>query len=178
MTAYVACTDSPCYPAGMREIMLSRGKVAIVDDEDFEELNAHKWHALKACRTWYACRRAGPDFLYMHAVIAVTPKGAKTDHRDGDGLNNTRRNLRICTDQQNACNQTRKRSDGITSRYRGVSWDKVNCKWLVNITGGGVKKNLGRYDCEFYAAGVYDAAGIARDPDHFTPNFSASWLAP
>jgi hypothetical protein len=162
----------------MREISLSRGKFAIVDDEDYEGLNQHKWYALKACRTWYAARRAGTDFVYMHAVLAQTPKGAKTDHVDGDGLNNRRGNLRICTDAQNACNQTRKRRGEHTSRYRGVHWDKVNCKWLVNITGAGFKKNLGRYSCEFYAAGVYDAAGIARDPKHFTPNFSASWLAP
>lgn len=177
----VVCTDTPWYPVGMREIKLSRGKVALVDDEDFEELSKYKWHALKGCHTWYAARNGcgnEREYVYMHAVIACSPSGSKTDHRDGDGLNNIRSNLRVCTAEQNARNQTRKRSDGITSRYRGVHWDSVNGKWRAQIKSGGRTLSLGRFDNEFDAAGAYDAAGIARDPEFFTPNFSASWLAP
>lgn len=179
--AAVACTDSLCYPVGMREIQLTQGKVAIVDDEDFESLNKHRWHALKACRTWYAARNGygnGRDYVYMHAVIASAPSGSKTDHKDGDGLNNTRSNLRVCTDEQNARNQTRKRNGEHTSRYRGVHWDSTNSKWRAQIKSGGRTLSLGRFGNEFDAAGAYDAAGIARDPEFFTPNFSASWLAP
>jgi hypothetical protein len=100
----------------------------------------------------------------------------QTDHIDGDGLNNQRHNLRSATDLQNACNQTRKRA-GCASQFRGVTWHRRAEKWQAQIKIGGHLKYLGSFRDEFAAARAYDAAGIARDPDHFTPNFSASWLA-
>lgn len=163
----------------MKTIELSRGLVALVDDADFEALNRHKWSALKACRTWYAVRESETGFAYMHRVIAVTPKGVKTDHMDGNGLNNQRANLRVCTNGQNSRNQTRKRTGReFTSRFRGVSLHRATGKWLAQIGGHGAHKYLGLFACEIAAAGAYDAAGISRDPEFFTPNFSASWLAP
>lgn len=161
----------------MRTIELTQGKVALVDDEDFAELSRHKWSVLKASRCWYAVRSAPTGFLYMHAVIAGTPKGSKTDHADGDGLNNRRSNLRVCSDAQNSNNQTRKRL-GCSSQYRGVSLHRATGKWLAQIKDTGRYMYLGLFESERAAAGAYDAAGIARDPEYFTPNFSASWLAP
>lgn len=163
----------------MKKIALTRGKVALVDDEDFETLSCHKWCADKKGRTWYAVRRPGPGRanVLMHSAIAGTPAGMTTDHIDGDGLNNTRANLRVCTKGQNRQNQTRK-IERCTSRFRGAHWDPVNRKWISSIRVCGIKKYLGRFSTEFEAAGAYDAAGIERDPEYFTPNFSASWLAP
>jgi len=163
----------------MKTIKLSRGKEAVVDDEDFEALSRHKWSALKATSgSWYAVRMCGGAYLYMHAIVAGTPKGkAKTDHIDGDGLNNRRGNLRICTNKQNAHNHTRKRK-GCGSQYRGVSLHRATGKWLVQIRTDGIGRYVGLFESEIDAAGAYDAAGFARDPEHFTPNFSASWLSP
>ncbi len=59
-----------------------------------------------------------------------------------------------------------------------MSWDASRGKWEARIKVDGKLKHLGRFFNEFDAAGAYDAAGIARDPEFFTPNFSASWLAP
>lgn len=160
----------------MKTIELTRGKVAIVDNEDFDELRRHKWSALKTGRTWYAVRQSPAGFLYMHGVVAGTPSGSKTDHVDGDGLNNQRANLRVCTSAQNSCNQTRKRAD-CSSRYRGVT-RRPDGKWMAQIKGDGVYAYLGLFESEHDAAGAYDVAGMARDPNYFTPNFSASWLAP
>jgi hypothetical protein len=113
----------------------------------------------------------------MHSVVAGTPDGMTTDHINGDGLDNRRCNLRVCTWSQNRRNQTRK-MEGCTSRFRGVSWDPPNGKWRAAIRVDGGRIALGRFVSEYDAAGAYDAAGISRDPEHFTPNFSASWLAP
>jgi len=170
----------------MREIKLTQGKVALVDDADFEELSKHKWWAYyrRSENRWYCARKAPSGVerprqktVYMHAVIAGTQPGFDTDHIDGDGLNNTRRNLRVCTRAENQHNQTRK-NQGRTSRYRGVSWNNKNRKWEAVIRSNWKQAYLGGFDSEHDAAGAYDVAGIARDPEHFTPNFSASWLAP
>lgn len=166
----------------MKSIALTQGQFAIVDDDDYEYLAKHKWQAQRTSRdTFYAVRHVRIDGrqrrLYMHAVIAQTPAGADTDHIDGDSLNNRRANLRVTSKAQNQYNQTRKRS-GCTSRYRGVSRHAASGRWHASIEIGGSGRSLGYFKSEHDAAGAYDAAGIARDPEHFTPNFSASWLVP
>jgi hypothetical protein len=166
----------------MKTIPLTRGLFALVDDEDHEAISAHNWCAVRT-RTpgqFYAMR-SGPRparvKIWMHVVVNGTADGFLTDHRDGDGLNNRRSNLRTVTDQQNQRNHTRKRA-GCGSPYRGVGWHGLRSKWVAYIRIDGKQRHLGLFDSEIDAAGAYDAAGIARDPEHFTPNFSASWLAP
>lgn len=89
----------------LRTIPLTQGKVAVVDDEDFERLARHKWHATKHRNTWYACRSitvGGRHYIiYMHREITGAPNGVEVDHWDWDGLNNTRANLRLCTHAEN-----------------------------------------------------------------------------
>src|SRR3989304_2105986 len=87
---------------GMKEIQLSQGKVALVDDEDFEMLNRYKWSAMRGANTYYAythiiLESGKRTSIAMHRVIMQTPVGYETDHRDRNGLNNQRFNLRICT---------------------------------------------------------------------------------
>jgi hypothetical protein len=159
----------------MKRIPLTQGLVATVDDEDFDELNQSKWFAVKDQRTYYAVRRApansGPrGLIRMHRVIADTPPCMHTDHIDGDGLNNTRLNLRVVSNQQNQHNQNHKQQNA-TSQSRGVCWDKRRNKWQANIAVDSKNKFLGYFDSEHAAARAYDAAGFERDPEHFTPNF-------
>lgn len=73
----------------------------MVDDEDFEYLNQWKWTAHRIGNDWYATRGEKKKIIYMHREILRTPKGMLTDHIDMDGLNNQKKNLRICTHQQN-----------------------------------------------------------------------------
>jgi hypothetical protein len=160
-----------------KTIELTRGRVAIVDDEDYEALAKYRWTALRGNRTWYARRTEHCVRYWMHRQIMCTPAGAFTDHINGDGLDNRRTNLRVVSQFQNARNRTHK-ALGKSSRFRGVCWDKQRCLWRATIRVNGRIKTTGWSVCEFAAAGAYDAAGIARDPEHFTPNFSASWLAP
>ena len=117
----------------MKTIPLTQGKVALVDDCDYEKLSQHKWHARKDLNTYYAQRRICKDgkwiLIHMHREIIGTPDGMKTDHIDRDGLNNQRANLRVCTHQENMMNM-RKRKDN-TSGDRNVYWKKSQSRWEV-----------------------------------------------
>jgi hypothetical protein len=158
----------------MKQIPLSQGLYALVDDEDYEQLSRYKWHALVKHLTAYAVRNGHQTDgsrrnVYMHAVIANTPEGFETDHIDGDGLNNLRSNLRVVLKQQNSHNRTHK-ARGKSSQYRGVSWHRRTQKWQSRIMLDRQSIFLGMFATELEAALAYDAAGFARDPEHFTPN--------
>lgn len=143
----------------MKEIALTKGKVAIVDDEDYEELSKHKWHAAKRHGNWYARRNVTVSpkkqaVITMHQAVL----GKWSDHIDGDGLNNQRRNLRPATAQQNTFN--RRPISGCASEYKGVTWNKSRGKWSVRIKRDGKRKFLGLFVAEADAARAYDAAAI------------------
>jgi hypothetical protein len=99
----------------MREIQLTQGEVALVDDEDYEYLNQWKWY-LKNKYVRYAVRSVGNKKIQMHRVIMNTPDGVQVDHRDHNGLNNQRSNLRNCTVSENNRNSV---AFG-RSKYKGV----------------------------------------------------------
>jgi hypothetical protein len=145
----------------VREIPLSQGKVALVDDEDYEQLAQHKWHAAKSRTKWYASRNVGhlgdgceQGKLAMHQAIMGTRDGV--DHIDGDGLNNQRSNLRRATQAQNVCN-ARRRSDN-TSGFKGVSWNPQSKAWRADIMVGGRRHYLGKFATREEAAEAYAAA--------------------
>lgn len=103
----------------MKQIPLTKGRFAIVDDEDFEELNRYKWYS---DHKGYAARNSPyvngkRHVIWMHRVIAGTPAGMETDHINGIKNDNRRSNLRIATTVQNAMN--RGLSKNNTSGYRG-----------------------------------------------------------
>ena len=116
----------------MKEIKLTQGKVALVDDSDFEILNKYKWCLLKGYNTFYAQRRIGVKepgtrrYIMMHtAIMGELPKGYEIDHKDGNGFNNQRDNLRLVTRRQNMQNRRQLKS----SQYPGVHWDKKSARW-------------------------------------------------
>jgi len=86
------------------KIPLSQGLFVLVDPEDYEELNKHKWCAVRCKHSYYAVRRANNKQIYMHRVIMKTPPGMKVDHVYGDGLDNRKRHRRNCTNAQNSYN--------------------------------------------------------------------------
>lgn len=106
-------------------IALTQDQVAIVDDEDYEWLNRHKWHAAYDPRTrsFYARRAprvAGKKVMVpMHREIMGFPKGLFVDHKNNDSLDNRRSNLRLATPSQNRQNQRRANMDNPTG-YKGV----------------------------------------------------------
>ena len=96
----------------MKEIPLTQGKVALVDDADYPALSAHKWYYLQAKPGFgYAVRKVGlggrlQRLVYLHReILAADATGLWVDHRNGDTLDNTRANIRLCTPLENARNK-------------------------------------------------------------------------
>lgn len=146
----------------MKRIPLTKGKFAIVDNNDFEWLNQWKWCTIKGGNNWYAIRQNWYDnkshLLRMHRVIMNAQKGQEIDHRNGDGLDNQRGNLRFCSHQQNQMNYKIQKYIHFSSKFKGVYWAKNISKWRVQITMNNKNTYLGRFDSEIEAAKVYDAA--------------------
>ncbi len=142
----------------MKEIKLSKGKVALVDDEDFENLNQFKWIAWKRKLNFYARRTKntkGEMFFMHHFVLGKPPKGMVTDHKDRNGLNNQRSNIRHCTQSENMMN-TRRRSKFAPTQERIISgvWynHRAKKKWSANVKKNGARKSLGSFYTEQEAA--------------------------
>jgi len=168
----------------VKEIPLTFGKVAIVDDEDYERVARFKWFATRemcgGVATWRAMRKrrrsegaGGP--VGLHRQVIDAPRGIRVDHKDGDGLNNTRENLRLASAQQNAQNRRRK-SPWKTSRFRGVTWHKKDRRWRARIRVALVPGEatrlveLGGFLREEDAAAAYDRAALTYFGQFAAPN--------
>lgn len=138
-----------------------------VDDKNYEWINQWNWtRTRKMGNTFYAMRNVYENgkrrTLLMHRVILNAPDGMDTDHRDGNGLNNLEKNLRLCTTSEN-CRNSYKQNRKTYSRYKGVTWrkDRKSRKWQVQIRitkdGKKIKYNLGNFGSERKAAKAYDA---------------------
>jgi hypothetical protein len=144
----------------MKRIPLTQGQFAIVDDEDFERLSQFKWYVRKLSKSvvCYAVRhdrQSSTDcLLTMQNAVLGVPRGVLVDHKDRNGLNNTRSNLRICTKGQNQRNQGIRRDN--TSGFKGVC--RHRARWEAKIMLNGVKKHLGTFDTPEEAAKAYDKA--------------------
>lgn len=120
----------------------SGGGVALVDDEDAARVLAFRWHRHEVGRSTYArSSKAG----YLHRLIAGLQRGdgLEVDHRDGNGLDNRRANLRIVTHAQNQ--QNRHRETGRRSSYRGVTWSQIRADrgcapWVARVKLDGVTR--------------------------------------
>lgn len=140
-----------------KAIPISGGKVALVDDSDYEYLSKFWWTVRNICGRSYAHRRVSKSrLIYMHRVIMGLDHGGIVDHINGDGLDNRRGNLRIVTQRQNVIN--RRKTNGKTSKYKGVHWFKTRNKWRASITSNYKEKHLGYFTNEIDAAMAYDAA--------------------
>lgn len=142
----------------MKEIELTQGQVAIVDDEDYEYLSQWKWHLHNAYGGgMYARRSSSPpnkSSIYMHRVIMKAKKENLVDHIDGNGLNNLRGNLRLCNHAENSRN--RKKNKNNTVGYKGVSFDKSHNIFRVDISVEGKRVFVGNYKKQEEAALAYD----------------------
>jgi hypothetical protein len=117
----------------------------------------------------------------MHKVImGMPPRGLVVDHRNGDGLDNRRSNLRFSTRAGNARNRRHHRSwrgRECASRFKGITWDKEARKWCAAIYVDGKRKNLGRFHSEMEAAKAYDRAALAEFGEFARLNFNPDSLS-
>jgi hypothetical protein len=143
----------------MKTIPLTQGKVAKVDDEDFERLAQSRWYAGRYKHLWYAQREVRfPDgrrtTIKMHREILGLAPRAQADHEDGDGLNNQRGNIRPASALQNGANKRIRPN----RRFKGVYFRKEYSKWRAAIRVNWKLIHLGEFSDPRHAALAYDAA--------------------
>jgi hypothetical protein len=149
----------------MKTVQLTRGYVALVDDQDFESVNQFKWvsHVRyhKDGTVWnvYAQRKLKVDGVWTSQYLHCFLTGAKGfDHEDGNGLNNQRDNLRNATESQNQHN--RQLNADNTSGFKGVTWHKRDQRWRAVIHVDGKNLSLGGFSTAQEAANAYDEAAV------------------
>ena len=142
---------------GMKVIPLTKGKYAIVDDEDYERLNEWKWHFNNgyAKRGIWDGKRKKVNHVIMHRLIINAPLNCFVDHKNHDRLDNRKCNLRVCTPQENQFNQKPRNK---TSKYKGLFYHKLNKKWIVQIQKDNKKIHVGSFAIEAEAAIAYNIA--------------------
>lgn len=163
----------------MKKIPLTQGLFALVDNEDFEELNKYKWHTRKSRQKFYAVRMSSTingerNTIYMSRQIMDCPDDLQVDHVDTDTLDNQKHNLRICTETENCINHRSQRNS--SSQFRGVCWRKDVRKWqaTINVTdflGERSQFHLGYFCNEKEAAKAYDNMARKEHGDFARLNF-------
>lgn len=152
----------------MKEIELSRGYISLIDDGDLELVSHFKWWIDLSSNTPYAVTRIGGRTISLHRFLLNPKVSIQVDHIDGNGLNNQRSNLRICTRSQNIAN-SKLRKDNTTG-YKGVSWFvgskhpngvwKSKPNWTARIGVNGKRITVGYFTTKEEAAKAYNEAAL------------------
>ena len=136
-----------------KAIVLTKGQVTYVDDEDYEMLNQKTW----CVNDGYAVNR---ELGRMHRFLLGAPKGVMVDHRNGDKLDNRKENLRLCTNSQNQANRQVFRG---ASPFKGVCWQKRlngTGSWKAQLIVNGEVVYLGVFKTDLEAAAAYNEAAL------------------
>lgn len=148
---------------GMKEVDLCGGGKAKIDHSDSDLVNRYVWSIERKGHTSYAVCYLDPSDLTrcirMHRLIMQPKPDEVVDHIDGNGLNNQRFNLRICTLAENSRN--RRKSPGRSSNYKGVTKTTGRKKcWKAQIATGAKVRSIGYFATEEEAARAYDLAAV------------------
>jgi len=149
----------------MKHIQLTKGQVAIVDDDDFGRLVGYRWcvNWNKDIKSFYAVRSTPManwkrQWVSMHREIIDAKTGEFVDHINHDTLDNRKENLRVCSSGQNSANR-RRRVDN-TSGFKGVSWHYGICKWRSRLMVNSKPLHIGYFQTANEAAIAYDKAAF------------------
>lgn len=141
----------------MINIQLSKGYSAKISDEDFNLISKYKWCASKLGNKIYVITGKGKNRIKMHRLImGINDSSVLVDHKDGDGLNNQRDNLRVCNDSQNNANRTPWQTKH--SKYLGVY--KRGEKWIAGSRKDGKLVRVYNIETEVQAAIEYNKLAI------------------
>lgn len=153
----------------IKEIGLALGYKTILDEDDYANLKGNKWHLFKGTSTFYARRNTSRTLRklgkvkktmeLMHRSIMKPPCGLVVDHINGNGLDNRRCNLRICSQSENLINSKIRSSN--TTGYKGVFRNKntkFGKKWFARITRNYKMTHLGSFNTAEEASFAYKEA--------------------
>lgn len=138
-------------------VPLTQGKFALIDAEDAPRVLAHKW-CLHVTRDNLYAQKRDPSTkmpISLHRFLTEAPPGIEVDHKNGDGLDNRRENLRLATRLQNATNIALRTNN--KTGYKGVSEDKRRGGYRANIRLNGKQVAIGTFSDPRNAALAYDA---------------------
>lgn len=136
--------------------------IATIDDCDYALVSMFRWRLI-VHRKWglqtYAMGRVwGQIDIQMHRLIMNAPRGVWVDHKDNNGLNNRRSNLRLCTPSQNVWNRGLLKNN--TSGFKGVTRDRQSGKWMAQIVANKKHRRLGLFETPELAHEAYKKAAL------------------
>lgn len=145
------------------------GKFCLVDDSDFDDISKFVWRlSFNKSDKFYA---VSSEVGFMHRFLLDAPGNMKVDHKDGDGLNNTRSNIRICTQAQNCANR-KTIGKNNKSGYKGVYFNKSKNKWRAMLKFNKKEIHLGYFSNPVEAAHAYDNAALKYFGEFSKANFA------
>lgn len=153
-------------------IPLSRGKFALIDEEDLPRIGNRPWQAEMRGDTLYAtqrvCRKGYTKRIFLHRVVMDAPEGVQVDHVSGDTLDCRKRNLRFATTAQNTRN--RRKSNGAQP-YKGI-YQTPSGRYGARVCFQGKRHKSRLFDTPEGAAHAYDALAREYFGEFAAPNFA------
>jgi hypothetical protein len=139
-------------------IQLTQGKVAIVNDDDFERLNKFRWYFCKRYAVRDVIVNGKKETIYMHRLVTEAPDDLEVDHINGDGIDNRKENLRLCTHAENSRNRGRAKHN--TSGHKGVWFSKQSNRFIAETRLNGKKIHVGSFKTAEEASEAYKAKAL------------------
>lgn len=146
---------------------LTRKQWALVDAADWPVVSRSLWYAHFTRSGWYAASRVAGRIVLLHRFLLDAPPGVRVDHKDGDGLNCRRHNIRLASAAENNYNSRRRRRSGAP--FKGIR--EARGRWKASIRQGGKARHLGTFSTPEAAARAYDAALVEVAGEFARTNF-------